>query len=436
MKIGIVVPSWHYWADPSRIQPMWEMHFATVIENRFDRGSVSVEIIDLRGISLDQQCSHIQECDLYFYWIMKSGDYTNIEYVVKELRQIYPSAKHVAGGTHIEMCSEESKSVFDSVIKGAGENSFISIINNLQNEVPLKNLYQDEYENVHFCNFSYPKRHYLPKSAIVSTKQFEKYGSDIKATCVMFSRGCNMKCAYCVYNVPSKIQYKPLDVIADEIEYLKKEFQIEAINLKDEVALPFSKEFCHSYLETIRNSEIMWRGQTTIHGSDEKILKLAGESGCVELACGIESASPLAREVMNKKISDDKIQQFIENCHNNGIKFKMCLIIGLPGEPLDIVEQTIKFIEKMNPDFVSISGLDPFPGSEIFNNKDYYGIKYIDQDWGKHTHLLFRFSEKEDGGIPFEYEVKNRWGKTFSKKEIINNIIVLQKYCRDNDLTY
>ena len=114
----------------------------------------------------------------------------------------------------------------------------------------------------------------------------------------------------------------------------------------------------------------------------------------------------------------------------------MCLILGLPGESLDIVAKTVQFIEQMGPDYVSVSGFDPFPGSPIYNNMAYYGIKSIDKDWGKHAHLLFRFSNKEEVGLPFEYFPENRWGKTFSSQQIADNLREVQTYLRDNGMTY
>jgi len=114
----------------------------------------------------------------------------------------------------------------------------------------------------------------------------------------------------------------------------------------------------------------------------------------------------------------------------------MCLIFGLPGEPQDIVDRTRLFIEESMPDYVSLSGLDPVPGSEIYNNPEHYSFKYIDTDWGKHAHLLYRFSDEEEVGIPFEYEKTNRWGKTFSRAEIIKNIQEMQHYLRERGMTY
>ena len=114
----------------------------------------------------------------------------------------------------------------------------------------------------------------------------------------------------------------------------------------------------------------------------------------------------------------------------------MCLIFGLPGEPRDIVEKTIRFIKKHSPDYVSLSGFCPLPGSPIFKNPKQYGIKYIDNDWSKHAHLLYRFSDEEEVGIPFEYEEKADWGPTFKRKEIMNNIRITQRWLEEQNMTY
>ena len=103
------------------------------------------------------------------------------------------------------------------------------------------------------------------------------------------------------------------------------------------------------------------------------------------------------------------VREFIEYAHEFGIKVKMCLILGLPGEPKNIVQVTIDFIIDTNPDFIAVSGFCPVPGSVIYQKSEYYGIKSIDKDLRKHAHLMFRFNEDEDHGIPFEYEKENKF---------------------------
>ena len=55
----------------------------------------------------------------------------------------------------------------------------------------------------------------------------------------------------------------------------------------------------------------------------------------------------------------------------------MCLIFGLPGEPRNIVEKTINFIKEHQPDYVSLSGFCPFPGSPIYNSPKNLELKRL-----------------------------------------------------------
>ena len=44
LKAAFIIPSWHYWADPLKLQPMWELYYATVL-NRSQK-DIKVDIID------------------------------------------------------------------------------------------------------------------------------------------------------------------------------------------------------------------------------------------------------------------------------------------------------------------------------------------------------------------------------------------------------
>lgn len=436
LSIGIIVPTWHYFANPFKLQPLNELYFATVIDSRSQGRDVYVNVIDLREArSLKREISleDIPEHDLYLYWIAKTADYNEIISVVQQARRAYPKAKHVAGGTHVDVFPKECEKQFDAVVLGPGEESFINIINDYRSN-SLKKVYQSDWRCVQYSGYPFARRHYLPETAIVNTVLFEKYGG-VRGTSTLFSRGCNFKCAYCIYNVPPVIQTRNPKSIEEEINYLKDEYNIEGVNLRDEICIPLSSRVAIPYLEAIGRSNVIWRGQTRL-GASKEIIALARETGCVELAVGVESVSQQVLDIINKKQTVQQAKDFIQTCKSFGIKIKMCLILGLPGEPPDIVNMTRSFIEETKPDYVNISGFCPVPGSPAFNNSKYYGIKCICEDWSKHAYLLFRFSDEEHFGIPFEYEETNRWGKTFSGAEIIENIKELQHYVREQCMSY
>ncbi len=439
-SVGIIVPTWHYYANPFKLHPLNELYFATVIDSRFQGNGVCVEVIDLRQLRLqekeslqEQIFSGIPEHDIYLYWIAKTADYMEILYIVKQLRTKYPESRHAAGGTHADNFPEECKKYFDAVVSGPGEESFINIINDCRSD-SLKKEYKSAWPLVQFNDYPFPRRHYLPDSSVINTVLFDKYDG-VPGTSALFSRGCNFKCAYCVYNVPDTIQRRSPSSVEDEIAYLKADYRIRGVNLRDEICIPMLRKVAVPFLEAMGHMDIIWRGQTRI-GIDYEILKLARESGCVELSLGIESASQQVMDIVKKRQSVREAREFISWCKVLGIKVKMCLIIGLPGEPPDIVPLTKSLINETRPDYVNISGFCPVPGSSIFDNYEEYGIKYIDNDWSKHAHLLFRFSDEEHFGLPFEYRDEWRWGKNFSRTEIMNNIKEIQHYCQELGMCY
>lgn len=433
MKITFIIPSWHYFFNPFKLQPYWEMYYATILESQFPGAEIT--IYDLRNTNkknFDEEVQKIPEADFYLYWIMKSGDAIELYSVSKSLKVKFPKSKNIAGGTHIDMLPNESELMFDKIVIGPGEKSFMNAINdkNLDNK-----RYLSDYKDYPFKDTPFPKRDFLPEKSVINNQMFEKYGSP-KATMVYFSRGCFYRCSYCVYNVPNSLQVKSKERMLEEINYLKEIYGVEAILLKDEIAINPKKELFQNQMDAIGQSNIIWRGQTTSIATLDQ-LKLAKDTGCVELSVGVETIDEGVMKIINKQWQNQStIRTFVENARKAGIKIKVCLIFGLPGEPRDIVEKTIKFLDSIHPDYVSLSGFCPLPGSPIYKNPELYSIKKIDNDWSKHAHLLYRFSDEEEVGIPFEYKENATWGKTFSRKEIRENIIRTQRWLEDKKMTY
>jgi radical SAM superfamily enzyme YgiQ (UPF0313 family) len=385
--------------------------------------------------TLTDAVDKIPERDFYFYWIFKTGDATEIYSIVKLLRNKYPNSVHAAGGTHVDMCQDECKEYFDSIVVGTGEHSFKKIVDD-KNSGNLAKVYFRDYRELSFKDTLFPDRSFLPADKIVNNKIFDQYGK-IPATLVYFSRGCMFNCSYCTYNVPNKLQTKSPEIIKKEIQYLKSNYDIKGILLKDEVAISPNKKISTAMLDAIGESDVVWRGQTITLATHEQ-LKLAKESGCLELAVGVETVDNGVMKVINKEWQSDLIiKKFLDSAKDVGIKVKICLIFGLPGEPPDIVEKTIKFLEETNPDYISLSGFLPVPGSPIYKDYKKYGIKHIDKDWSKYSHLLFRFSDEEEVGLPFEYEENPPWGhKSFSREEIKENIVKVQSWLRERNMLY
>lgn len=108
----------------------------------------------------------------------------------------------------------------------------------------------------------------------------------------------------------------------EEIKYLKETYAIQAILLKDEIAINPKKELFQNQMEALGESNIMWRGQTTSIASYDQ-LKLAKETGCVELSVGVETIDENVMNIINKQWQNQKtIGTFVENAKKSWNKSK------------------------------------------------------------------------------------------------------------------
>jgi radical SAM superfamily enzyme YgiQ (UPF0313 family) len=315
---------------------------------------------------------------------------------------------------------------------GDGEESIVQAITDIFS-LDLKKIY-DQHISADINLYPYPLRKYLPASSIAKKKLMtltqNKGLEDMLSTTVIFSRGCPYRCAFCT--MPSITQYNPSvrfrkpELIADEIEYLKRECRIEGINLLDEIAIPLSRKKAISHLEAIGKTNITWRGQCRVDGITPEIAKLTRQSGCSALGLGVESAEQQVLDMIDKKIKIEKAKETIGLLKENNIEARLYMIMGAPGESPDIVNKMWNFIVETSPDLVHLSLFTVRPGTEVYNNSKKYGIKEVKTDWNNTMHLVNRFCE-EKPTLTFEYDEHTPWGRGLSSEEILNNFMELQE---------
>jgi radical SAM superfamily enzyme YgiQ (UPF0313 family) len=429
ISIGFIFPSSDYLHDPFRGDPHSHFQLLTVLEWHFGK-QVNVKLIDLRGIKREFAQYHIDECDLYLHSVY-TLDYEEQIEIVRFLRNRYPKSLHIAGGPHAVTFREESLEVFDSLVMGDGEECLIQAVLDIEKGCLQKMYEQKTVLDVNL--YPYPNRHYLPTSSIARPGLLtlkNKPGFDkLLSTTAIFSRGCPYGCHFCAMPaireyIPG-LRYRRPDLIEQEIEYLKRDYGIQGISLLDEISIPLNLEQAIPHLEAIGRTNIPWRAQSRVDGITPEIARLARQAGCVTMAMGIESVSQRSLDIINKRIDVDRARESIRLLEEQGIECRIYLIIGLPGEPEDIVEQTWNFIKETNPASAYLSIFTVRPGTDVFLNPGKFGIKKVSTDWGKTMHMYSRY-DAETPSLTFEYEEVTPWGTGFSSRRIVENYLELQ----------
>lgn len=436
MNIGFVLSTSRQDHDPFRNQPLSALYLLTILEEKFG-SRVNVSLIDLRVYpDTPDITTVIPEKDVYLYSVT-SLESVELFSLVDNLRRKYPNAKHIAGGPHITIDPEGSKPHFDAIVTGEGEESIIQLICDIE----IKHL-KEVYRQKHLPDlnsYSYPLRKFLPDKYVVGKGLLDQPHMDLFATTAVFSRGCPFNCYFCAnkHLVFGPVRYRSPKLVVDEIEYLKQEYGIQALAIKDDNSIPLDRKAAIPFLEAIAKTGIRWRGQSRANGISEDMVILAKESGCTDIAIGIESASKLVLDLINKHLDLDKTREYIGLLHRHGIGVRLHFILGLPGEDESIAEKTMAFINETSPRSVLLSLLVPRPGSEFYENPRKFGMNlYSGVGFDKYQSTFGRFQESEKPHLVFEYDRQTPWGRAMAPDQIISIYMQLQAVLRERKLNF
>lgn len=433
MRVGFINSSGRQNDKPFRIDPLGSLYLLTILERKFG-DKLQLSFTDLRGVEPDSAIYHVPELDVYLHYVT-TPEIAEIQRNVAAIRKAYPKGLHLAGGPHINIFKEEALAIFDAIGMGEGEEMVQQMVQDIL-DGKLKKVY-NETRQFDLDLYPYPQRKFLPKAAIVDYGLLTRKHADVLGTSLLVSRGCPFNCHFCSNQYKGMPRVRAPRLIEEEIEYLKRDYGIGALLFKDDQAIHTDKELSRRVLEAVGRTNVLWRGQSRANGIHPETVKLAKQSGCVEMAVAIESVSPAALKIMNKNIDLGKAKEYFKALRANDIEIKLLLILGLPGEPKDIAQQTIDFIEETQPSNVSLSILCPIPGSEIWNNPARFGMK-IDRSvpFEKYMFAFGRFEEGEKAPHFFEYEKVTPFGEGMSMDEIVANHEKVQAYLRDRKINF
>jgi radical SAM superfamily enzyme YgiQ (UPF0313 family) len=184
------------------------------------------------------------------------------------------------------------------------------------------------------------------------------------------SRGCPFACDFCVasLNHGTRFREKRPETVVNEIEDLKKKFNIKTFNLfGDTVTLnkKFVEKFCDELIK--RNLNVRWLTNTradTIYDLD--LVRKMKASGCWMLSIGIESYNEKTRNNMQKKLETDKIIQALRLLRETGILSFGFFIYGYPGETEQDMYETTRFALSLPLDYANFYPAVPYPGTAFY----------------------------------------------------------------------
>ncbi len=353
-------------------------------------------------------------------------------------RELCPESVVIAGGVHASTLPEEvlRDTGFDVVVIGEGENTLREICrgDSLEDirgiaymeegrlkQTPPRELIADLDELPMPAWQLYDLKYYR-SPRIASRKNPVGY--------METNRGCNHHCTYCSQNIfGHSVREKSPGRVVDEM-FRMLELGFNDIHIKDNnftANIDRAKEVCRLLIQ--RDFPAPWALPTgvNVHDVDAEFFGLAKESGCYQVAFGIESASSEVLGKVGKRQDIELMRRAVNMAHEAGIETVGFFMIGLPGDTEETLRETLRFACSIPLTYLKASMTLPFPSSALFRQIEREG-RIKSRNWDIYNfHCTTEVWEHEN----LSWETIRKYYGLFHRKFYFRPSYIWKRFWRD-----
>ena len=308
----------------------------------------------------------------------------------------------VIGGPHATVFPERvvQEACFDFLIYGEGEETMLELVQLLDSEgmspsrealASIKGFcYMDEGQAV--CN---PARRLIPNldalpfpaRHLFNLERYPLYASNgERMITVLSSRGCPFNCSYCFKGIVGRTyrQRSPANIIQELHEIVDRYGVRDFYFIDDLFTLNVSrlKTLLDCILET--GLGVRWQCLARVDRVTPEVLRHMHRAGCRQIHYGIESGNEGILGAIGKGITMAQVRRAVKWTMEAGIRAKGYFMLGLPGDTLSTMRQTIDFAVELDLDDAMFSVTTPFPGTRLWDELvSKYPDTQFDQDFSK-----------------------------------------------------
>lgn len=213
---------------------------------------------------------------------------------------------------------------------------------------------------------------------------------------IVTSRGCPAGCKYCIKHVSYQYSVR----VHSPERIMKELWQLHDLGIHN----------IHMYADlfTVNREQVMglckriieeklpikWTCNSRVDYVDEEMLKMMGQAGCWLISWGLESGNKQILKKARKGADPKKAKRALTWAKKAGIKNWGYFIIGLPGETVETIRETIAFSKSLPLDIALFHIAAPYPGTPFFfevveNNWFRKGTRWEEVDMDKGTILQY-----------------------------------------------
>lgn len=330
----------------------------------------------------------------------------NVSFILaRELRKRKPSLIIIGGGPEVNRIKRYlvdgiggftdinkeffSDNNFNVLVDGEGEEALFEIVLSLKEDRDIRCvdgcLYLDNGKII--ANRS---REWIKKLDLLPPPDFHDFelSSYTRSSLpLVTSRGCIKRCTFCAESPLWEIyRFRSAGKVVEDMKILSGEYDINKFEITDSTFngdIRRVERICGLIIES--KLDVKWTTKVTLRKEmDYALLRKMKEAGCVSLAYGIESGSPVVLRDMRKNSDINQVSMIVRDTHKAGINADCFFMVGYPTETdrdfvmtLDFIRDNARFINC----FPSISACNIEENSYLGLNYNKYGIYFKEDGW-------------------------------------------------------
>lgn len=356
----------------------------------------------------------------------RTSSYRMIEY----LTQNHPDIKIILGGMHPTVMWKNMLKKYTNtiIVVGEGEVTFHELLDCLEEGNDIAEVTGIAYNN----GEEIVKTGERDLIDDLDTLEFPKHEIFLwegkKMANLLTSRGCPFKCNFCVLDHISlrKVRFRGAEDVCNEIEEILRICPtVETIWLHDDAFMINKKSTMALCREIIkRGIKTNFTCSARFRPVSRELIQLMEQAGFNHVLFGLESGAQDIIDDMKKGITKDHIRYATALFAESNIKTTAFLIVGLPGETQETVDETIDFVMEMQfnnylyYDEIGVAMI--YPGAEVYTiakarSLEIPGYGVLDDDYWLTS-----------GEVPY-YECENSYEQLLVWKEQIRDAISLNR---------
>lgn len=209
------------------------------------------------------------------------------------------------------------------------------------------------------------------KGALLTRSGLGKVAGMLNTATMYNARGCPWGCRFCS-DARTKLRMESLEQVEHQCKELVR-LGIGAVRIADDI-FTVNEKRAMGVSDILHEYGLLFRATTRVNLKNPDLFKYLYKNGCAELGFGVEHVTLEMLKAMDKGTKPEINDAAIHMAQDAGVAAQAFLIAGFPGETVESLDAMMEWIPRCKPDGVVFSLFQPYPGTDVWNFPEKYGV--------------------------------------------------------------